>query len=174
MRPLLAFLLMLPLLATLTACGWHLRGSTDNLESLGSLWVQNVGSPLGNSLQKALRSGNAVLAESAESADFVIQLSNYNSERQIAAYSANGNPEEYLLSEEVNYLLIPATGDPLAARKLQVERSYGFDPNALLSKDEEEQELREVMRNDLVRQILLQLQVLSRQAKAAPLSESAP
>ena len=148
----------------LSACGWHLRGSSVNDIDIDSVYVDadNVYGDIVSEMNRALTSSRITPAASPGAADYSIYLSDEDEDRRSASVGNDALVTEYELTLSTNYrierggrILVPTT-------RAEVSRTYEFDRNAMVAKAEEEQLILDEMKSALVQQILRRLRFLVR------------
>lgn len=152
------------LVSSLSACGFHLRGSDGNDEPLGNVYIQiQPGSPIAPALREVITGAGGEIVKRKEFADTRLYILLERSERRVLSIDNTGRVSAYELILTVDYrvgdalkeqVINPKTGKPLAHRTIRVTREFTYDESGVLGKSEEEQILREEMRQDLVRQLL--------------------
>ncbi len=161
MKKLLAALLITTLAS---GCGWRLRGSMSSLEEMGSVFLQVASnSAFQQQLEKTLTSSRAQLALLETNANYKILVSNVREERRTVAYNSNGSAAEYELRLEVLVRILSNDVATLISSPISIERSYAFDPGSVLSKNQEEAQLKLEMQKMAALQIVRQLQAAHRQ-----------
>lgn len=163
------YLLTLTLL-TLTACGFHLRGSVEIPTYLASVQVRDA-SPatrIAPELKRALQDEGLVLTDNAGQADAVLRLQSESFTRRVQAVDASGKAQEYGLRYAVVFSVLGSDGQVwLNNASASTARSLRFDPDAVLGAASEEEQLNREMRRTVVRSILRQL------AKVTPVAADA-
>ncbi len=142
-------------LMLLSACGWQLRGGVPESTYTGGLTALNVvtenrSNPFFRAFSGAL---TRYAIEDRDDAELTLQLSRERQERQPLTYGSTGVPAQYQLILEVQYqvsrdgeLLIPQ-------RRINTRRTYDFDPDLIIAKDREQEELLAEMREELADRI---------------------
>ncbi|MFL0795910.1 MAG: hypothetical protein K6L73_00230 [Cellvibrionaceae bacterium] len=162
MKKILAFLLITTIAS---GCGWRLRGSVDSLETIGDVYLQVATNPLlEQQLKKTLTNSRAQLSANKSNAAFKILVSNIREERRTVAYNSNGSAAEYELRLEMLVMILGSDDKTLASNPISIERSYAFNPDDVLSKNQEERQLKEEMQKMAALQIVRQLQAAHRNA----------
>lgn len=140
---------------TLSACGFHLRGSYDIPPELRQLNLRvnpasNLYAPLSNALQTAgvqLGSGRYSLIVTREKLNK--QTTNTDSRAKVA---------EYTLIYDLSYHITDADGEKVGdEQKLTLRRSYQYDTTTIVGKSEEEETLIRELYTDAAQQILRQI-----------------
>jgi len=142
------------------SCGFHLRGLVEMPPELDSIYVEGG---LPNSLmreilrQKLIGSKVRVLDQREESGA-VLTISKDEISRRIASINTAGQPNEYELTYRLSYRLEDGQGkELLAAKTISLLRTYRYDPNNILSIEEEEFRIKREMARAGVNQMLRQI-----------------
>ncbi|MEE9319512.1 MAG: LPS assembly lipoprotein LptE [Granulosicoccus sp.] len=145
------------------ACGFRPRGSVTELTDPGSIFVDaSRDLSISGALNQALRDRAFTLADNRDEADILLRLTGEQEKRRIVSVQKTGRISELELSHAVNILIARATEnsgpvyDPeKLANRVEVIREYTYDDRGVLGKENEARILREEMREELVRQIVL-------------------
>jgi LPS-assembly lipoprotein len=147
-----------------SGCGFHLRGTratawpasipevrvvrTDSAGAYDALKVE---------MQAALRAQARVTVVEDGAAPQLL-LYGERMESQVLSVGSSGRVSEYMLRYEVSFRFVGAEGkEVVPTQTVRLLRDYTFDPQNVLAKDREEDELRNAMRRDAVQQILRRL-----------------
>ncbi len=148
----------------LSSCGFHLRGGYQLPAQMQKTYLLSEIKPglLTQKLQQSLIDNQIQLVDSPEEAFEVLRLYDEKTIRRIVSVDAQGRAREYALSYQLKFELNPV-GDKadllIEPQTLQLQKSYLFDPEDILGKAREEQLLIDDMQKDMVRLILLRLQL---------------
>jgi LPS-assembly lipoprotein len=162
-------LFILALIASLSACGFNMRGSQQfGSELVGELYLVEEGSvSVLQPLRNALTAQQVRFAPFREEADTVVIVSDEVISRRVASVSASGKVSEYELLHSVGLRTVRSVDGVKAGTieqnvesqpKLQtvsVARDYTYDETDVLAKDDEERILRSEMSDELVRHLVL-------------------
>ena len=155
------------LATTLTACGFHLRGSDGayNMPFTSIYLAFPDTSPLGNELKRNLRAGDkVVIAPKPEGAQARFEVLSEARNKAILSLNNLGRVREYLLSYTLVFQVRDATGNLLLGpTEITLRRNLAFSEEALLAKEGEEALLYRDMQSDLVQQIMRRLAALKPQ-----------
>lgn len=158
-----------------SACGWHLRGSSSIPLDISSVYVtaeDSYGS-LVSTLKQSLASNQVANAENSSDAQYTVILSNEQHDRRTVSVGNDALAAEYELSLSVDYVIQDGEGKTLSTKSTASSlRAYDFDRNAVVAKSEEERLILSEMRNNVVQQILRRLRFIS-QAQAKQPAETA-
>ena len=156
-------LLLICILLLNAACGFHLRGSQSTNFDVANIYIQPASAPKLASEVKAQLSGAGVsVANSAESASYIITLKEENFERSVLSVSATtGKVEEYQIVFNAKMDAIHSDGRGIVENdRISSLRDFTFDENAVLGKFSEEELLREDLVRQAASQVLRRLQAL--------------
>ncbi|HEY0062716.1 MAG TPA: LPS assembly lipoprotein LptE [Telluria sp.] len=150
--------LTLAVLASLSGCGFHLRGSGGEYRMpFKSIFLNfQDTSSLGVELRRNLRGGNLVeVTNDATKAEAQFDVVAESRGKQILSLKGQGRVGEYLLTYTVVFKVTDANGRLLLApTEISLKRSLPFDERQVLAKESEEVLLYRDMQSDLVQQIL--------------------
>lgn len=156
-------LLVLCLAGMLSGCGFHPRGSITQLTDLGSIYVDAARNlSLTETVRDALKDAAFTLAPNRDEADILLRLVDEEESERVLSVTSNGRISELQLSHAINMLIAEsADGQPPAYppqpsyNRVEVLREYTYDETGVLGKENEARILREEMRQELVRQVVL-------------------
>ena len=151
-----ALLLMLCVL-TLTACGFHLRGTSDL--SFKSLYINKAAAPaLAAELARSFKFNGVKVTGIAEQADLQLEIMSERYEKRILSLSGGGKVSEYTLLYHVIFRTRTTTNELWSApQTIDQMRDYSYDNTLLLAKEGEEARLNNDMRTDAAREIMRRL-----------------
>lgn len=159
-------MLLAALVLLLAGCGFHLRGSQGELQALPPVLVRGSGAVAAD-VQRALRSGGTQVVSEAADAQMIVILADLRRDRRTSAVGSSGRVQEYELHASVRFRVEDPAGASLAPEQtVSAVRSYSYDGTDVNAKANEEDNLYEDMRFDLVRQILMRLQAIRPPAPA--------
>lgn len=146
----------------IAACGFHLRGSMEQLSSLPALYLPVGATGLAGELRSAARTSGARLVENREDAQVVVILGNETLERQVLSVGSTGKVREFNLVYTVSFEVQDKDGKTLTdTQTLRLTRDFLFDETQVLGKEAEESMLREGLQRDAAGQILRRVQALN-------------
>lgn len=151
------FLVVLVVSASMSACGFHLRGKLPIPESLQTIAVKSSDRDLYLSLVDALSFAGATVVESVEDAQALLDLYDVKYDRRVLTIDDRGKVTGYTLEYRVNFRVTAASGESLRESIVVARRDFNFDPNLVLQAEIEARALRENMVDDLTQRILRQL-----------------
>ena len=155
-------LLLLSLVLTLGACGFHLRGPAQL--SFETIYVQGGGNQLGPDLQRYLRSGsNVSVVQTPGEAQAILVILGESREKRILSLTGGGRVGEFDLYYRLSFRLHDGKGiELMPAQQLELKRVLSFSDAQVLAKEQEEALLYREMQSDAVQQIIRRLSVLKK------------
>jgi LPS-assembly lipoprotein len=160
-HPLLAFAIMALTTFMLTACGFHMRGSTlhDSLPFKSIQVIIPESSQFGVELKRNLRANdNVQVVSDPKTAQVILEILAEKKTKSILSLNIQGRAREYSLIYELRYrvrnnknkeLLPPAT--------IALNRTLIFSESHALARESEEDLLYRDMQTDLVQQLMRRL-----------------
>ena len=142
--------------ATVTGCGFQLRGQALAEGELGAVLVQASGTWVGSDLRAYLGEAGVESAESEALADLVVRVHDEHYDLRVLTVDADsGKAIEYAIEYRVSYSARRANGESLIGiEDVNLFRDYVVDPEALLGASFEASVIREEMRRDAIQQIV--------------------
>lgn len=170
------------------SCGFHLRGLVEMPPELDSIYIEGglPNSQMREILRQKLIGSKVNVLERREKSGAVLRILNDKITRRIASVNTVGQPNEYELKYSLSYQLEDGQGRALlASREISLLRTYRYDPNNILSVEEEAQRIKLEMARSAVNQMLRQISAGMRhrlkvpkadtvRSVAAPVVESQP
>lgn len=151
---------VLALAASLTACGFHLRGSEGYNLPFHSIYVAiPQASSFGAELRRNLRGlDNLTVLTSAKGAEAQLDVISETRGKTILSLNSQGLVREYLLTYVLVFKVRNGEGvELLAPSTISLHRNLAFSEDAVLAKEGEETLLVRDMQTDAVQQILRRL-----------------
>ncbi|MES2719927.1 MAG: LPS assembly lipoprotein LptE [Pseudomonadota bacterium] len=139
----------------LSACGFHLRGQFTLPPLLQPVAVVSTVPTLEDRVSAGIqRMGGIVSAD----APMQVHITRETVTRQTSTVDRLAKAAEYTLFYELNFQLKYASGIPAQPeRSIRLRRTYQFDNTRIVGKFDEEETLKEDMRQQAVAQLLTQL-----------------
>ncbi len=146
----------------LAGCGFHMRGSMEQLSALPTLYLPTGTAGLAGELRNAAHTGAVRVVDNKQGAQAVVTLTGENLERHVLSVGSTGKVREFELNYTVSFEVHDKEGKPLMdAQTLRFTRDYAFDETQVLGKEAEESVLRQSMQRDAAEQILRRVQALN-------------
>lgn len=150
-------------LMSLSGCGFRPRGSFTQATELGSVFVDaSRGLSISEEIKEALIDSSFTLAANRDEAKILLRLSGEAETERVVSITSFGRVSEIELAHAVDMLISESEdGEPpiyqpdQTSNRVEVTREYTFDETGVLGKENEARILREEMKRDLVRQIIL-------------------
>lgn len=147
----------------LAGCGFHIRGSLVGAAEFGSIFVDAERDlSIAEEVREALIDSSFTLAANRDSASILLRLDNENQNQRVVSVTSDGTVSEVELTHAVNMLIAESDGGRLPVYKegqlsnlVEVSREFTSDETGVLGKQNEARILRDEMKRDLVRQIIL-------------------
>ena len=148
----------------ITSCGFHLRGSQDFSKILPEVNVSGVNkyNDLGRDLLRSLASANVnVFDESI----FILNITKDVFSKRVLSVDSAGQANQYELRYDVNFTLVQTVNSEkeqkiiylIPAQSITEKREYLFDANLILATQDEENRLKEDMRQSVILQLMRRL-----------------
>ena len=156
MKKIFSFVFLLLLTASISSCGYQLRGVQEvNFESIS---INGGSTAFTKYLKKKFRQSGVKI--NTVDAERNIEIVNDSFTKKILSLSSKGRVKEYELTYTVSYrvkLQDNAWSSPI---KIETSRDYTFDDASIIAKTEEESRLVKGMQEQLIRTIVTQISVL--------------
>ena len=162
----LKLMLTLLLLQACSGNGFHLRESVALTPQNKLIYLQNL--PAENEFsdvfEAVLEEAGGALVETATEASSVIDFRSYEQGRRVVAYTSDRRAREYLLFLKFAYSISDSVTahnkkrlEKLPKRRVNIDRTYLYDPDFALGKAEEEKQVIKTLYEEAARLILLRL-----------------
>ncbi|MDP6150341.1 MAG: hypothetical protein QGH46_03810 [Gammaproteobacteria bacterium] len=151
--------LVLVAAAFIVACGFRLRGVEGFPESMATTYIDTEDryTIFYRELISALSIGGVELVDSAVDALAIIRIEKDKSGQDVLTVSARNVPTEYNVHYTVTYSVWMNGQEVLARHSVSLSQDYTYDSTLVLGKYREGESIREVIANDLVRQVSQEL-----------------
>lgn len=171
------FVLLLSISVLLSACGFHLRGLVEMPPELTSIYIEGglPNSQMREILRQKLIGSQVNVLQSREKSGAILRILRDKTSRRIASINSAGQPNEYELKYSLSYRLEDGQGrELLPTRNISLLRTYRYDPNNILSVEEEKQRIKREMARSAVNQMLRQISAGMRQRDRAQKGDGKP
>lgn len=148
-------------LLVLAGCGepFHLRGSVPTARLQQSVYLQ--GTILPSDFEVALKQGliqaGATLQSDPKVAQVHLTISRFDEKRTVSGYSATRQVREFNHALDVSFWVNAEGIAPSEERSVHVERTQVYDSLRVLGSAEEEAAIKQELRREAVRLLLLRL-----------------
>ena len=154
-------LVLIFLIMSLTACGFHLRGSEQKSRvEVSKVYVINAGAAnVSREVKSLLASAGAKAVSSMAEAKYVLRLESENYEQTVLSVSADtGKVEQYQITITLFMSLQDSAGKALvSAEEVRMAIDYTFDEDAVLGKIEEESVIQNELAKEAAGQVIRRL-----------------
>ena len=149
------------IVATLSACGFHLRGPSEI--PFESISIEGNTLVISRDLRQALETSNIAILQSPKDAELRLELVGEENEKRILSLAGTGTVNEYELYYRIHYRTKLA-GQELWSDVYTIEsrRDYTYSDATLLAKQTEEQKLNENMQDDVLNGLMRRLSSLKK------------
>lgn len=164
LRALIVSLLVLGATATLSACGWHLRGAGAGAVSLEGqrlrLTAQMGEGDLTRAVRNALQTAGAKLVSDPKAKVPELILLSENVGRRAKTITTSKEVSEYEVIEQVAFRVLDSEGNPLIDQRT-VRRTgvYSSQATQVQVSESRRRQVTQDLRADVVNQILAQMQI---------------
>ena len=159
-RWLLLNLLMAGLAASLSGCGFHLRGSEALPPEMSVTYIQsgNPFSSLVKDFTEALRARGAQVTEHREGATAVLRIQENEKERDVLSVNTSGKVLEYSLRQRIQFSVVTAENQPLVeSQTVSMSRAYLYKSTDVLGSEREKDAVRRTLQKSLVDMAMLRI-----------------
>ena len=151
----------------ITSCGFHLRGSQDFSKTLPEVNVSGVNkySDLGRELLRSLALANVNVFDESS---IILNITNDTFSKRVLSVDSAGRANQYELRYDVRFTLVKIEKhekeqriiDLIPAQSITEKREYLFDANLILATQDEENRLKQDMRQSVILQLMRRLNFL--------------
>ncbi len=153
------------LLLVVQACGFAPRGSVSGATELGAIFVDAQRDvPIASLLTEKIRSQGLQLAPNRDVANILVRLTDEDQGQRVLSVQSEGKVSEFELRHDVALLVVQAEPGTVAvyqpglkANRVSVVREYTYDETGVLGKEDEASILKNEMRDELARNLLLRI-----------------
>ena len=166
MKKVIASLLVL----TLSACGWHMRGSMEGEDKLAMtapldlvIVAKDDHSPFVNALRESLPGYKLNELATANANSLTLNLGSELLDRRTAGVGSDALTSAYELTLRVDYSINNASGSTITPRdtNARISRTYNYNVNNANGAAQEEELVLQEMRRELAQSVLRRLKNLS-------------
>lgn len=163
----LGLILMIALLGLQACGGFHLRGSDTKQHSQitikDSVSLNGVGlsSQLGRAVVSAVKQAGGQMATTHEQARYHIEVNNVQEGKYAAGYSRARQIREYSIFLKFNFKIRDRQTQKTAQDTIELSRTQLYDSEFALGKAEEEDQMRDQLRQDAARMLVTRTAYLS-------------
>lgn len=143
----------------LTACNWHLRGSTEGTSQLSQLYISAIDSrgALMTELRQLLNANHASLTDDSSAANYSLRILEEEKEKRSAGVGGDSLSSAYEITMKAPYeIQLKSSNQTIKGVAISV-RSFNYNTAVINSAAQEEAVLDQEMRRDLAQQMLRRL-----------------
>jgi len=148
------------LLASLTGCGFHLRGSTEMPVAMSVTYIQSdqLYSTLTRDFRRAFKAHDMSVTDKRSLATAVLRILGNEVEQVVLSVNTAGKVQEFEIRQTLTFS-VTTRDDTLLIDEQDVilSRDYVFSSSDVLGKQREDRVLRESLQRDLVSLVLLRI-----------------
>jgi LPS-assembly lipoprotein len=149
------------ILATLTSCGFELRGAANI--AFDNIYIQGSTLTISKNLVKSLKVNDIKVLSSAENADLLLELMGEESEKRILSLSGSGLVNEFELFYRIHYRTKQADAALWSpVQTIEARRDFSYSDANLLAKQGEEKQLNDNMQADVLSNLMRRLSRLKK------------
>ncbi|MEA5097444.1 MAG: LPS assembly lipoprotein LptE [Burkholderiaceae bacterium] len=169
--------LLLAATVLLSACGFHLRGSSPQdmlpFKTIHFAFPEN--SSLAVELKRNLRGGGTIVVPNRKDAEASLELLAEKKNKGILSLNVQGRVREYELTYILSFQVKDRTGKILLPpNAVAQKRTLNYSETQVLGKEVEEAELYRDMQTDLVQQIIRRMAAIKIPPASSPPQNAAP
>ena len=153
-------LLVLLVAASLSACGFHLRGSEALPPEMSVTYIQSANpfSMLVDDFATALRARGAKVSERLEEATAVLRIQENDKERDVLSVNTSGKVLEYELRQTIQFSVATAENLPIVeSQTVSMSRAYLYKSTDVLGSEREKDAVRRTLQQNLVNMAMLRI-----------------
>ena len=143
----------------ISGCGFRLQGVVDYPEFMAMTHIDTRDryTAFYRGLHESLERGGVEVVDSVVAAGALIRIEEDRTGQKVLTVSGRNVPTEYDVFYSVTYSVWQDGVEVLPSRTLVKRQDYTYDTTLILGKSREEQELRQAIATELVRQVSQQL-----------------
>ena len=161
---------------TLSACGWHMRGSIALPKDLSQLYVTAIDSKgaLVTELRQLLKTNRVSLVDNSADANYSLYILEENKDRRTAGVGGDALSSSYEITLKADYeIQLKNSTETTKATAISV-RSFNYNTASINSATQEELLLDQEMRRDLAQQMLRRLNAVVSNPPVSKTQETKP
>lgn len=156
---------MIFVMASLSACGFHLRGSEALPPEMAVTYIQssNPFSTLVDDFAEALRTRGAKVTERLEDATAVLRIEANDKDRDVLSVNTSGKVLEYDLRQIIQFSVATAENLPIVeSQTVSMRRAYLYKSTDVLGSEREKDAVRHTLQKNLVNMAMLRIAAAAR------------
>ena len=154
-------LIAILLLIVITSCGFHLRGMTEI--SYKTISLEGKELSLTKNLKKILNTNKVAIVSSTENPELRVEFLSEESEKRILSLSGQGLVREFEIFYRVRYRIKASDSEIWGQENIiETRKDFTYSDSNLIGKEEEERQLMEAMRIEVITSLFNQIQVIKK------------
>jgi len=154
-------LIAILLLIVITSCGFHLRGMTEI--SYKTISLEGKELSLTKNLKKILNTNKVAIVSSTENPELRVEFLSEESEKRILSLSGQGLVREFEIFYRVRYRIKASDSEIWSQENIiETRKDFTYSDSNLIGKEEEERQLMEAMRIEVITSLFNQIQVIKK------------
>jgi len=147
------------MVVSISACGWHIRGSVELPKQLSNLYISATDSKgaLITDLRQLLKTNRVTLVDNAADANYSLDILEETKDRRTAGVGGDEVTSAYEITLKANYEIRLKNNNQVTKGSAISVRNFNYNTAAINSATQEELLLDQEMRRDLAQQILRRL-----------------
>jgi LPS-assembly lipoprotein len=143
----------------LSACNWHLRGSTEDTNQLSQLYISAIDSrgALMTELRHILKASHTAITQDSLAANYSLRILEEKKEKRSAGVGGDSLSSAYEITMTAPYEIQLKNSNQIIKGTAISVRSFNYNTAAINSAAQEEAVLDTEMRRDLAQQMLRRL-----------------
>ena len=156
---------MIFVIASLSACGFHLRGSEAFPPEMAVTYIQSSTpfSTLVDDFSEALRTRGAKVTERLEDASAVLRIEANDKGRDVLSVNTSGKVLEYDLRQTIQFSVATAENLPIVeSQTVSMRRAYLYKSTDVLGSERERETVRHTLQKNLVNMAMMRIAAAAR------------
>ena len=151
--------LLLLLIQGCSGNGFHLRKNVELSPEFTATYLKGLVSEndFTSTFVDGLTEAGGSVVQAEDQAKAIVDFSRYEEGRRVIAYTSDRRAREYLVFLKVEYAIQYNKNSTAKKHRLNIDRSYLYDPDFALGKAEEEKRVKQELYEEVTRLILLRL-----------------
>ena len=150
------------LVVALGGCGFHLEGAARLPTAFRTTSIRAADryTAFHEALVAALGVAGATVVGAGESPRAVVEILADEPTQRVLSVSASNTPTEYEVYYAIRYRVLVDGQEMIAPIRLELTRSYSFDPRALLAKEREQEIIKAALAHELASLVMHRIAAL--------------
>ena len=156
---------MIFVIVSLSACGFHLRGSEALPPEMAVTYIQSSTpfSTLVDDFSEALRTRGAKVTERLEDASAVLRIEANDKGRDVLSVNTSGKVLEYDLRQTIQFSVATAENLPIVeSQTVTMRRAYLYKSTDVLGSERERETVRHTLQKNLVNMAMMRIAAAAR------------